>query len=1104
MIPGVRGPLLSQDFLAHHLAEHCPEATAIDESLVAGFRRWYRRVSATLGPASHVRAILDHAALPLAAWLGFHAPPHTRAVDEGSAWTLLTAGADGPVALYVIPWQSSLSGVARAAARRALAAGARWSLATNGRALHLLDATRGWGRQHLEFDLATGREVPGTLAVLRALCGAPAFQRRRHAAEPLAVLVAASDRHAVHVSIALSAGVRRALEELTGALMQARPRRPAALPHAYEQALTAVYRLLFLLFAEARDLLPTWHPVYRDAYRVGGLGEHLNAGRSPRGTWAALQAIARIAHAGADAGDLRVTAFNGRLFAPSAAPWLDVVRLDDAAVARALAALTRTPGRSTPGRRVSYADLGVEQLGSVYEHLLDYAPVAGGGPSPTLVRHRAATAARKATGTFYTPASLTDFLVRRTLGPLVQTQPPDRILRLRVVDPAMGSGAFLVAACRFLAAAYESALVASGDVRSSDLDEHDRASFRRTVASRCLYGVDLNPMAVQLARLSLWLTTLASDRPLTFLDHHLVAGDSLIGAGPFDLARQRPGGTARGGDPPLLVLMDAARPLASLLPERHRLADEPDDTAEIVRGKERALRRLSHSPALARWRAACDLWCAAWWQDRSVRPAVHQALIDHVLGRFSPLPASAREPALRRAAALAAERRCCHWSLEFPEVFFSSDGQISPDAGFDAVLGNPPWEMLREEAPGTVATAGRQPLLRFVRESGVYPARRRGHVNQYQLFVERAMSLLRPGGRLGLVVPSGLATDDGCAGLRRRLLTACRIDGIVGFENRQAIFPIHRSVRFVLLTATAGAPTRELPCRFGETDPRVLERIHDRRDFPVVLTRTLLDRLSGPDLTIPDLRTPDDLLLTERLFTRHPALGAREGWGASFGRELNATDDRGLFRPSSRARPGDLPVLEGRHLSPFRVDLSAVERVADRRATLDRLGARCHCARTRLAYRDVAAASNRQTLIAALLPADTVSVHTLFCLRTPLATREQDALCALLNSYVANYLVRQRVATHVTTAILERIPVPRPPGSALLFAELADTSRRLRQTPTDGPQLRNGLQAACAEAYGVTREELALVLRTFPLEGDAEKQAVLDAFSARGQPGSCR
>ena len=215
-------------------------------------------------------------------------------------------------------------------------------------------------------------------------------------------------------------------------------------------------------------------------------------------------------------------------------------------------ALSTTAGKAGAGRaRISYRDLGVEQLGAVYESVLDYRPrlvppaarpaaarsagrdgAAGSRAARADVRLEPGSGVRKATGTFYTPRALTTHLVRRTLAPLVDGASPEAILALRVVDPAMGSGAFLVAACRYLAAGYESALVADGGCHASDITDADRRLFRRLVAQRCLFGVDLNPVAAQLARLSLWLCTLAPDRPLTFLDHHLLVGDSLIGASP--------------------------------------------------------------------------------------------------------------------------------------------------------------------------------------------------------------------------------------------------------------------------------------------------------------------------------------------------------------------------------------------------------------------------------------------------------------------------------------------------------------------------------------------------------------------------------------------
>jgi hypothetical protein len=256
--------------------------------------------------------------------------------------------------------------------------------------------------------------------------------------------------------------------------------------------------------------------------------------------------MTRLAHAGCEAGDLRVTPFNGRLFSPARTPLAERRDLDDEAARRAVLALSTRAAPDRAGReRITYRDLGVEQLGAVYETLLDYeprlshAPDSRGRVTRPIVTLEPGSGVRKATGTFYTPQPIADYLVRRTLSPLTHHARADDILQLRIVDPAMGSGAFLVAACRFLAREYERALIREGTCSPGDLDETARVVIRRTVAERCLYGVDLNPMAVQLARLSLWLATLAADRPLSFLDHRLQTGDSLLGAGSRTSATRR-------------------------------------------------------------------------------------------------------------------------------------------------------------------------------------------------------------------------------------------------------------------------------------------------------------------------------------------------------------------------------------------------------------------------------------------------------------------------------------------------------------------------------------------------------------------------------------
>ena len=551
------------------------------------------------------------------------------------------------------------------------------------------------------------------------------------------------------------------------------------------------------------------------------------------------------------------------------------------------------------------------------------------------VRLEPGSGARKATGTFYTPRALTSYLVRQTLAPLVAGASPDEILSLRIVDPAMGSGAFLVAACRHLAAAYESAVVGRAGATRATSRTTDRRVFRRLVAQRCLYGVDGIPIAVQLARLSLWLCTLAADRPLTFLDHRLLAGDSLVGASADEVGRPPPGPRRRrraiGGAAslPLFDPDEIGAAIRGVLPRRMRVASLPDESLAVVREKERILASLA-GPAspLAAWKAAADLWCGFAFRSgsRESDSRLYPALADAVLLGRSSLPGPVVERWLAEARAVASARRFFHWTLEFPEVFYSSDGAPVAGAGFDAVIGNPPWDMVRADNAGDAAggplRAEADSLLRFARSSGIYRAQGDGHTNLYQLFVERAFRLTRAGGRMGLVVPWGLASDHGCAGLRRMLFDHSRVDSWVGLENAAAIFPIHRSVRFLLVTASVGGRTESLPCRLGERDADALEARCDWEGLHgsprvVALPRRLIERLSPDDLAIPDARTPADVALLEKMAATVPSLGSAGGWAAEFGRELNVSDDRRHF---SRGSEG-LPVLEGKHVEPFQVRL---------------------------------------------------------------------------------------------------------------------------------------------------------------------------------------
>jgi hypothetical protein len=256
-----------------------------------------------------------------------------------------------------------------------------------------------------------------------------------------------------------------------------------------------------------------------------------------------------------------------------------------------------------------------------------------------------------------------------------------------------------------------------------------------------------------------------------------------------------------------------------------------------------------------------------------------------------------------------------------------------------------------------------------------------------------------------------------------------------------------------------------------------------------VLTRALLEQVSGHETSVPDVRCGRDVDILHAIAFTIPTLGDPAGWRVHFGRELNATDDRRHFLPD-----GDgLPVVEGKHLAPFSVDIARARwRIAPEVAA-GLLDPTRTFARPRLGYREVASATNRLTLIAAIVPADTVTTHTVFCLKDQLDDESQWYLCGLLNSYVANYLVRLRVGTHVSSGIIDRLPVPLPRRDAPGFREIAGLSRSLAAAPLD-QAIYARLQARAAREYGLQSSQFHHILSTFPLIEATIRAAARSAF----------
>ena len=348
MLPGFSGQLVSESFLESRLAAGAEPFDGAEAGRVRRRLASWRRRCQSLGPASSVRSLFELGAAPLVEALGFD-PPRNIEPGQPSVPRARAAAVRRRSALIVASWGERLDPLWRAAVTHAIRRGSSWCLLHNGTHLRIVDARRPYARRYAEFDVDLAIEDDRAFAAFWWMMRADRFAIAEPATiAPLHAIVEASERHASGVCRSLKDGVLAASTDVLGALVGGRREWRGPLGDSLEQALTIVYRLLFLLFAEARGLVPLWHPVYRESYSVEALRDAAEQDAGGTGLWDALRAIARLAHAGCRAGDLRVTPFNGRLFAPSRTPLADRRDLDDAAARRAVLALST---RAAPGRR---------------------------------------------------------------------------------------------------------------------------------------------------------------------------------------------------------------------------------------------------------------------------------------------------------------------------------------------------------------------------------------------------------------------------------------------------------------------------------------------------------------------------------------------------------------------------------------------------------------------------------------------------------------------------------------------------------------------------------------------------------------------------------
>ena len=941
----------------------------------------------------------------------------------------------------------------------------------------------------------------------------------------------------------------------------------APLPEVRDAALVLLYRLLFVLYAEDRDLLPVRDSRYDDyALREqvrGSIGRRKDQGDVFSATaaryWSAFDDLCRAI----DAGDASIglPPYNGGLFDRDRTPLLSHVRLGDTVMADVIDALSFE--RNGPTRRyINYRDLGVQQLGSIYERLLEREVVRQDGS----IVVRPNVFARKDSGSYYTPDDLVDLIVRETVGPLAdsrmeafaakaedipssqvpedrrmgglkQLDPAEKLLELKVCDPAMGSGHFLVNLVDYLAdrvieamaeaealvEGYLSPLVERIDgIRNTIMDNaedrgwtfdpaqlDDRHIVRRMVLKRCVYGVDKNPMAVELAKVSLWLHTFTVGAPLSFLDHHLRCGDSLFGTWVDPAIRRTDEKSSLFLRGPLARATRAATPMQIIegltdaeIAEAHRSADIFAEVSEMT-APLHAFMSLLH---------AFD-WLGI--RKREVKAAFLKWL-DGVFGDQMDIAQGEQFdsedvhlPVLMDALGLVASERFLNWQVAFPGVW--SDWEASElTGGFDAVIGNPPWDRMklqqvewfasrRREIAMAPRAADRKRMIaelqkaedplagdfrlaseraaagaRVARGSGDYPLLARGDLNLYSLFVERAMTLVKPDGMVGLLVPSGIASDKTAAPFFKSVATEDRLKALYDFENRRTRYdlpPFFADVdsRFKFCAFVASPAPWDEPARCAFFLQNVSELEDPERCFP--LSAADFARVNPNTGTAPIFRSRRDAELTTAIYDRLPVLVDRSSgeevktWPVKYTRMFDMTNDSELFRTRSELEEQEgawpvggnryqspsgewVPLYEGKMVQAFDhraasivINPKNLHRPAQPKpATLEQHGdpnwlpdpqywvRASECAWPSksswvVGFKEITAPTNVRTFIAALFPAVGFG-NKVPVLKPETSERSEWLLAANLNATVFDFVTRQKVQGQTLNLfILEQLPV---------------------------------------------------------------------------------
>ncbi|BBD63224.1 putative type II DNA modification enzyme (plasmid) [Nostoc sp. HK-01] len=965
----------------------------------------------------------------------------------------------------------------------------------------------------------------------------------------------------------------------------------------YRQLLRLIYRLLFLMVAESRNLLFVTDDleqvrIYREYYSIERLRELAERPHWRRegfqDLWQGLWVTFLLFDENWRGDVLGLSPLNGDLFGSTTLPALDNCAIDNYDLLLAIRQLSLYLDKAQL-RRVNYEYLDVEELGSVYESLLDFHPQVAqkqGKYEFALVFG----SDRKTTGSYYTPPQLVQQLIKTALEPVIEDKlaqvrnqastpsNPDELkhnlekglLSLKICDPACGSGHFLLAAARRIGR--ELAKVRTGEAEPGS---EPLKLAMRDVIQNCIYGVDLNPLAVDLCKVALWIEGFPGKLPLSFLDHRVKCGNSLVGV--LDINCLNEGIP----DEAYKAVTGDNKQLATQLKKRNKKERENKGQLSIYENLEtkrthyaESFRELGNLAELmpqqvrekqARyqqsrknsewWRdySACNLWTTAFFitlieQNLQLLPTT-EALIQ-VLRSNSP-----NQKIVDAANKLAEEKHFFHWCLEFPEVFEQD--------GFDCVLGNPPWERIKlqekeffasrsAEIANATNKSAREKLIKelpkknpelaqafedakhdaeaqgkFIRESERFPLTAVGDINTYAVFAETTRKLISTNGRVGIIVPTGIATDDTCKKFFGDLAQKQALASLYDFENREAIFvAVHRSYKFSLL-GISGKPIKRSNFAFFLTQPKQL----DNQANLFQLTPQDIALINPNTLTCPIFRTKIDAELTKKIYQRVPVLEneitGSNPWSISFLRMFDMSNDSGLFK--NEAGNGLVPLYEAKMFHQFTHrwatytdngetrDLTYEEKsntsfAVQPRYWVSRVEVENRLARKwdkdwLLGFRDICRSTDERTAIFSLLPRVAVSNKAPLLISNKFEPKLLSCFYASVNSLIFDFVTRQKLGgTTMNFFIVKQLPILAPESYSQEDIEFISTrvleliytawdmqpfakdmgydGEPFIWIPNRRALLRAELDAYYAKLYRITRDELRYILDPADVYGE--------------------